>query len=326
MNRLTNMVDATGTNKYTYTAAGRLFTEDGPWADDTVTNIYSNGMRVNMNLQMPGNPYQPTSPWTNQFGYDAAKRLTSVTSPAGTFSYQYPVGTSSTASHYQKLLLPGGAYITNVYDGNARLLGTWLKTSGNTILDASVYGYNAGNQRTANTNATGTNILYKYDRIGQLKLADSSDNTEDRGYNYDAAWNLNQRTNAGTLQTFTVDGKNQLTYTPTGSVGYDGNGNMTYLPPATNGYSASSPTLTYDGENQLSSVVANYMWKQEFVYDGKMRRRIRREYTYSYPNWVLNNEVHYVYDGMRVIQERFSSSQTESYTRGVDLSGSLEGA
>lgn len=190
------MVDAVGTNQYTYSAAGQLLTEDGPWASDTVTNIYWNRLRVNMNLQ------QPSGMWTNQFGYDLAGRLWDVVSPAGEFDYEYPVGTSSTSSHYQKLLLPGGAYITNAYDGNARLLGTWLKTSGNVILDASTYGYNAGNQRTANTNATGANILYKYDRIGQLKLADSSDNTEDRGYAYDAAWNLTQRTNNGTLQSF----------------------------------------------------------------------------------------------------------------------------
>jgi len=32
-----------------------------------------------------------------------------------------------------------------------------------------------------------------YDPIGQLKVADSSVDGEDRGYAYDAAWNLNSR-------------------------------------------------------------------------------------------------------------------------------------
>ena len=42
------------------------------------------------------------------------------------------------------------------------------------------------------------------------ECANSSVNSEDRGYTYDPAWNLNYRTNNGSLQTFTVDGKNQL--------------------------------------------------------------------------------------------------------------------
>ena len=43
--------------------------------------------------------------------------------------------------------------------------------------------------------------------------------------------------------------------------------------------------------------------------------------------WSPGGEVHYVYDGMRVIQERSSANTpTVSYTRGSDLSGTFEGA
>src|SRR5947208_10504955 len=48
-------------------------------------------------------------------------------------------------------------------------------------------------------------------RAGQLTIADSSVNTEDRGYFYDAAWNLNRRTNNGVSSTFTVNSLNELT-------------------------------------------------------------------------------------------------------------------
>jgi YD repeat-containing protein len=58
MNRLTNMVDAAGTTTYSYTTAGRLFTEDVPWASDTVTNRYRNGLRTNLS--------QPAGVWTNE--------------------------------------------------------------------------------------------------------------------------------------------------------------------------------------------------------------------------------------------------------------------
>ena len=47
-----------------------------------------------------------------------------------------------------------------------------------------------------------------------VKHANSSVNSEDRGYQYDAARNLNYRTNSGVLGTFTVDGKNQLINAP----------------------------------------------------------------------------------------------------------------
>jgi hypothetical protein len=41
----------------------------------------------------------------------------------------------------------------------------------------------------------------------------------------------------------------------------------------------------------------------------------------------VSETVRYVYDGMRVIQDRnVSNTPTVSYTRGNDLSGSLEGA
>ena len=62
--------------------------------------------------------------------------------------------------------------------------------------------------------------------------------------------------------------------------------------------------------------------------DGKMRLRIRREYTWATNSaWQLTNEVHYIYDGNVVVQERDSGNQPlVTYTRGRDLSGSLQGA
>ncbi|HEU5122456.1 MAG TPA: hypothetical protein VFW05_00175, partial [Verrucomicrobiae bacterium] len=161
LSRVTNMVDAVGTTKYTYTIGGQLWTEDGPFANDTVTNIFSSRLRVEMDLQ------QPTGMWTNQFGYDSAKRLTGVTSPAGAFTYT--LGATAPASPLIKtLLLPNTSYITNIYDGNARLLGTWLKKNDNTTLDFATYGYNLGNLRIGFTNSIIGSHGYSYDPNGQL--------------------------------------------------------------------------------------------------------------------------------------------------------------
>jgi RHS repeat-associated protein len=98
---------------------------------------------------------------------------------------------------------------------------------------------------------------------------------------------------------------------------YDLNGNLT---------NDGTMSFAYDDENQLTQVWVPNQWFSQFTYDAKMRRRIRQEYTWS-SFWVQTNIVYYVYDGNTVIQERdINYLPTVSYTRGKDLSGSLEGA
>jgi RHS repeat-associated protein len=83
----------------------------------------------------------------------------------------------------------------------------------------------------------------------------------------------------------------------------------------------------YDDENQLTNVMVANAWKSEFFYDGKMRRRLRREFTWQNGAWVQTNEVRYVYDGNLVVQERDNFNVVRvTYTRGSDLSGNFEGA
>ena len=108
----------------------------------------------------------------------------------------------------------------------------------------------------------------------------------------------------------------------TATYSYDSNGNL---------LSDGKRTFTYDDENQLNSVIvtnngAGTSTMLTNIYDGKMRRRIAREFTWS-SGWVQTNEIHYVYDGNVVIQEReINNLPTVAYTRGKDLSGSLQGA
>ncbi len=313
LNRVTNMVDAAGTTKYTYTVGGQLYTEDGPFASDTVTNTWNNRLRVGLDLQ------QPTGVWTNRFAYDAAKRLTNVTSPAGSFAYLLP---DTRPSHLvSRTALPNSSYITNTYDGNARLLTTKLLTSSSSLLNSHSYSYNPAHQRTQQVFNAGSTVNYTYDPIGQLKVADSATASEDRGYNYDTAWNLHYRTNNTTLNTLTVDGKNQLTTALGGNCGYDSNGNLT-------NYNSGAVVYSYDDENQLTWAedVDKHKWATTFVYDGLGRLRKRVEYAWS-GVWTVYTTTWYLYDGRRVIQERNASNVPQvSYTRGTDLSGTLEGA
>jgi RHS repeat-associated protein len=95
----------------------------------------------------------------------------------------------------------------------------------------------------------------------------------------------------------------------------------------------------YDDENRLIEVRTDTYYtpyssrfKSVFTYDGRSRLRKRVDYTrytdyYGNESWAVSAEVRYVYDGMRVVQERNNgNTPTVSYTRGADLSGSLEGA
>jgi RHS repeat-associated protein len=99
---------------------------------------------------------------------------------------------------------------------------------------------------------------------------------------------------------------------------YDGNGNL---------LSDGQRNFAYDDENQLISVWVTNAWRSDFAYDGMMRRRKRLEYSWAGGAWLQTNEVHYVYDGNLVVQERDANNLARvTYTRGGDLSGSLQGA
>jgi RHS repeat-associated protein len=99
---------------------------------------------------------------------------------------------------------------------------------------------------------------------------------------------------------------------------YDLNGNL-----CTN----NTRVFDYDDENQLIRVTEPGKWKTEFTYDGLLRMRKRKEFAWSGSAWTQTNEVHYVYDGQLVIQERDGNNLSlVTYTRGNDLSGTLQGA
>jgi RHS repeat-associated protein len=385
LNRPLNMVDGVGNTAYSYDAAGQLLTEDGPWANDTVTYAYTNRLRMSLSLQAPSG-----SAWSQSYGYDTARRLISLSSPAGAFGYSYdPVK----QQRVDEATLPNGAYITNTFDSVARLLSTGLENSSNPNLDSYAYGYNLAGQRANVTRTLGDFVNYTYDNAGELttaigKAAGGTTNRwqEQLGYAYDAAGNLNYRTNNGLLGAFSVNNLNELTTvtnggrltvagtttTPATSVTVNAsnavlyadatfastnqpwtNGNNSYTAvgqdsygrvssnsvtvnlQATNNYtydlngnllSDGTRNFAYDDENQLVGVSVANVWSNNFAYDGKMRRRIERDYSWT-GAWTQTNEIHFIYDGNVVIQERNGNNNPlVTYTRGNDLSGTLQGA
>src|ERR1043166_8142882 len=92
-------------------------------------------------------------------------------------------------------------------------------------------------------------------------------------------------------------------------------------------------TSECDDENRLTAVTLEEDWRTTFVHDGVGRLRQRQERTWQFVDppgiyvWGAQAGVYCVYDDKRVIQERHAASTpTVSYTRGLDLSGGLQGA
>src|SRR5437867_2787090 len=86
------------------------------------------------------------------------------------------------------------------------------------------------------------------------------------------------------------------------------------------------PQLEADAAKRLPRVTVTNAFKTEWIYDGMSRRRTRKDYTWS-GSWAPTNEIHFIFDRNLVIQERDTNNIVLfSFTRGIDLSGSREGA
>jgi RHS repeat-associated protein len=295
-------------------------------------------------LSLPGGSYV-----TNSF--DAVARLLSTvlknSSQANFNSHSYLYNSVSERTKQTRL---DGSFVDYTYDGIGQLLAAKGKESGGTSRwnEQFSYGYDKGGNLHYRTN---------YDLAQTFTVNDASELT---GVGRNAAMTVSgttseaatsatvnsvaavlygdktfARTNVALADgnnTFTAIGQDALGRKDTNTVTiklpasislqYDAKGNLT---------NDARRSFVYDDEDQLTQVVvtngANNSTRSDFVYDGLFRRRIRREWSWVNGNWAQSAEVRYVYDGRVVIQERDANDlPAVTYTRGLDLSGSREGA
>jgi RHS repeat-associated protein len=172
----------------------------------------------------------------------------------------------------------------------------------------------AGNTTATATNVTVTSSLVTNVCSGLL-YADGS--FAARGLTYTNGSNTFTATASDSLGR-TAANTLSVTLSTNASFTYDGNGNLT---------GDGRRVFVYDDENQLTGVTVSNVFQSIFVYDGRLRCRVVTNFVWTGGTRVIAGEIHYLYDGMTVVQERDGSNLPRvTYTRGNDLSGSLQGA
>ena len=215
VNRLKTMVDDSGTTTFGYTAAGQLQSAGGLWSSDTVTYGYNQQLRQTLTLAQPsgGN-------WQQDYGFDGAWRLQSLSSPAGSFGYGFGAANPASAL-FRTLTLPNCASITNHFDSLARLDYTALVNYWGHVLDGYSYSMDPLGLRTnitRNLGLTTNTVSVGYDNIEQItSWSGQGVSATACGSTSSSAWAMIRpgtsalRTNGGLIQTFNCDPLNQLT-------------------------------------------------------------------------------------------------------------------
>lgn len=304
-------------------------------------------------------PGQNPDGFNNDFAQDGFMRdqEVDITTPSSELRYQY---TFNAASQVTQLIFPAGNYINYSYDNIGQL--TWARGfeyGGTTprLQEQFGYAYDKAWNLSERTNdalvqsfaVNNVNELSSASQSGTLTVAGTAGEPSGNSpYNHNpgvTSVTVNgQSANVYGDGTFAAPGftpaNGQNTYTAiagdnvgrlstnsvtvnvvgSASYTYDANGNLT---------SDGTRNFAYDDENQLVAVWVANSWSNSFAYDGMMRKRIEQQYTYlpSSNSYLLTNEVLYVYDGMLVLQERDGNNDPlTAYTRGTDLSGTLQGA
>lgn len=218
-----------------------------------------------------------------------------------------------------------------------RLVSIAGQQSDNSAINSFTYNYDAAGQRIQETTLD-YQQNFTYDAQRELTQATPAAPTAQRPaytYAYDGIGNRQTASLLSTLSSqpattsYTPNSVNQYTSilnpgstTPV-SPSYDLNGNTTSL---------QGMTLRYDEENRLVEV-SDSTHDSIYTYDG-LGRRVEAKVSTS---GNLTSDILFVYDGRRVIEEWAVPLSTlgsglstptllRSYTRGLDLSGSLEGA
>jgi RHS repeat-associated protein len=256
----------------------------------------------------------------NQTAYtysETTGRFGTVTSPAGAFTYAYEANSMGLL-----YTVTGPVHVvTNNWDPTRDVLTAKENEVGVNPISAYVYTVNPLGQRTevgktGSAFASNRSIAWGYDSFGQVIKADSTEGF-DRAYKYDGIGNRKETVDGLTLSNtdnYVANALNQYTTVGAISPTYDLDGNATAYPVPMD-LSANS-VLGWDAENRLISATAGTT-TTTYYYDSGSRRIFQK---------TGSTTTVYVYDGWNPVAEYSGTTLAKTYTWGLDLSGSLQGA
>jgi len=197
------MTDDIGTTTYSYEGScPNVISENGPFADDTITYAYSEAKRLT-NITFFGKDVS--------YEYDTLGRLVTTIGPEGTNAYTY-AGNGRMVSQLDRA---NGTDALYQYDDLMRLTNLVNRFSDQTVLSSFAYALNDADQRIAVAREDTHHIDYGYDPIGQLLSAqgenpDSSPRPgEDFEFAYDPTGNPLHQNRNGFLLTNSFNELNQ---------------------------------------------------------------------------------------------------------------------
>ncbi|MEN9358702.1 MAG: hypothetical protein RL095_237 [Verrucomicrobiota bacterium] len=288
---------------------------------------------------------------TTSYTYDTASRLKTVSSEGLSFNYDYVVGSPDTVKGYKAFngpvpsnpeLEPGLVSVSRTQDLMGRLtkLERISNDSAGNEKTRAVHEltHNALNQRVSVKRPDGSVWTYEYDNKGQLTKA-SLKASELAGAttlsSFDAAYDdignrltseFKKDENASTeTKTYTSNQLNQLTgLTVNGTASiltYDADGNLT---------GDATWTYKFDSADRLIEMVKrDTTQKLKFFYD-YAGRRYRKQVFEPANTSTADVDTLFVYEGWNLVAELDNKTNglsfIRSYTWGLDLSGSLQGA
>ncbi len=337
------VTDATGERTFAYDPVTlRLQSEALPsayYGDRILTRSYQVGLDlVSTPPSVPGRPdgfslgttSDPDSDYDVVYAYDTAGRLKTVTDLNGSHTYGYLAN-----SPLRETLTSPVHTTTTTYEPYRNVVANVENKVGTTIISNYGYTVNELGQRTARTN-TGTAFSttstdnFTYNAKGEVTgSTNATIPAYDQTYSYDDIGNRTS-SSAGILPavSYSANGLNQYTAIGAASPTHDLDGNQ-----LTTG---TGQVYTWDAENRLISVEPAMPLtgdkRQVNTYDGQSRRVRKQVYTYTGSAWSLVTDEKFIYDGWNVVAKLLWNPSTSTFdlnstfTWGVDLSGSLQGA
>lgn len=259
------------------------------------------------------------------YSYDEeGKRLHSIATASGTFTYDYFPGTDLIRS----VTAPNGQITTYSYEPNTGRLSTVNSTAGSQTIYSIDFGYNDNDQRAladilaADTTGSLSSEQwdFDYDAQDQLIFAHSYHNDQAASqfdYSFDTVGN---HTEPG----WTVNIANQVTHIPglNATLDYDARGNVNY-----DGHFH----YTWDAADHLIKA-ENTVAKFEFGYDPQGRRTWKKSYGKVDGAWTLAQHLIFAYDGWNLLAEytaplvgNAAPTLYRSYAWGQSLGGGIGG-